>query len=147
MLTRRLGYAAVLFATLATLGSSRTAAASANLGLGADWVQGGNGELNLTLGADTRLARFLSVGGRAGVAFFGDSNNIAVPVDLRLRAHVQRLYFEGLAGPWFMIDGDKLFDFHGAFGFGIETGGLELGLEVGRLRQTTLLGLRLAFRL
>jgi hypothetical protein len=147
MLTRRLRHLIVLSATLAALGFSRPAAASANLALGADWVQHGNGELNLTLGADTRLARFLSVGGRAGVAFFGDSNNIAVPVDLRLRVHADRLYFEGLVGPWIMIDEDKLFEFHGAFGFGIEHGSLDFGVEVGRLHQTTLLGLRLAFRL
>jgi hypothetical protein len=147
MLTRRLRHVLVLLATLATLGSSRPAAASAQLGIGADWVQHGDGELNLTLGADTRLARFLSVGGRAGVAFFGDSNNIAVPIDLRLRVHADRLYFEGLVGPWIMIDDNELFRFHGAFGFGIEHGNLDFGLEVGRLHQTTLLGLRLAFRL
>ncbi len=147
MLPPRLRHLSVLFAALSVLSVSGPAAASANLGLGADWVEGGDGELNLTLGADTRLARFLSLGGRAGVAFFGDSDNIAVPVDLRLRAHVQRIYFEGLVGPWMMIDSDKLLHFHGAFGFGITTGGMDFGVEVGRLRHTTLLGLRLAFRL
>jgi len=137
----------VVAAFVALAGTSRPANASVNLGLGADWIEGGVGELNLTLGADTFLARSLSLGGRAGVAFFDDSHHLGIPVDFRLKLHVQRIYFEGLVGPWLLINDGDLFRFHGAFGFGIESGGLSFGLEVGRLGRATMLGLRLAFRL
>src|SRR5512140_2298869 len=129
-----------LLATLAVLGLARPAAASVDLALGADWIEGGTGELNLTLGAETWLARKLSVGGRAGVAFFENSSNIGIPVDAFLKLHVQRIYFQGLVGPWFMIDSGDLFRFHGAFGFGIESGGIDFGLEVGTLAGSTILG-------
>jgi len=128
-------------------GFARPARASANLGLGADWIKDGHGEFNLTLGADSFLTHGLSIGGRAGVAFFGDGHDMGIPVDFRLRLHVQRIYFEGLVGPWFLVDsGDRLL-FHAAFGFGIESGRVDFGLEVGRLERSTLLGLRLAFRI
>jgi len=136
-----------ILAVVALTGFTRPANASVNLGLGADWIEGGVGELNLTLGVDTFLARNLSLGGRAGVAFFDDSHHLGIPIDLRLKLHVQRVYFEGLVGPWMLIDDGELFRFHGAFGFGIESGSLAFGLEVGRLGRATMLGLRLAFRL
>jgi hypothetical protein len=134
-----------LFATLAALGWARPASARVDLGLGADWIQGGTGEFNLTLGFDTWLARRITVGGRAGAAFFGSSSSIGVPVDARLRVHVQRVYFEGLVGPWFIFDSGDLFHFHGAFGFGLESRNVEFGLELGVLGDSTMLGLRLAF--
>jgi hypothetical protein len=136
-----------LVAIVVLFGFARPANASINLGLGADWIEGGVGEFNLTLGADTFLARQLSIGGRAGVAFFDDSHHLAVPIDFRLKLHVQRIYFEGLVGPWLLIDSGDLFVFHGAFGFGIESGNIAFGLEVGSLDHATILGLRLAFRL
>jgi hypothetical protein len=135
----------VAIVTLA--GFVRPANASVNLGLGADWIEGGVGELNLTLGADTFVARRLSIGGRAGVAFFDDSHHLGIPIDFRLKLHVQRIYFEGLVGPWMLIDSGDLFRVHGAFGFGLESGSLAFGLEVGVLGRAAMLGLRLAFRL
>jgi hypothetical protein len=134
----------VFFSLLAL---ARPAAASANLGLGADWASGGSGELNLTLGSDSFLSRNFSIGGRGGVAFFDHGHNVAVPLDLRLKLHVQQIYFEGLVGPWLVFNSGDLFCFHGAFGFGIESSGIAFGLEVGRLSDTTLVGVRLLFRL
>jgi hypothetical protein len=136
-----------LLAAVAVLGFARPAAAEVDLGVGADWIEGGTGEFNVTLGVETWLARRLTVGGRAGAAFFGDSNNVAVPVDFLLKLHVQRVYFEGLVGPWFMIDSGDLFRFHGAFGFGLETRSVTFGLEVGVLKEATMVGLRLAMRI
>lgn len=136
-----------LLAAVAALGFARPAAAEVDLGVGADWIEGGTGEFNVTLGVETWLARHLTVGGRAGAAFFGDSNNVAVPVDFLLKLHVQRVYFEGLVGPWFMIDAGDLFRFHGAFGFGLETRSVMFGLEVGVLKDATMVGLRLAMRI
>ena len=132
---------------VAVLGLGRPADAGVNLGLGADWIEGGVDEFNLTLGADTFIANHLSLGGRAGVAFFDSAHHLGVPIDLRLKLHVQRIYFEGLVGPWLVFDSDDRFHFHGAFGFGIEFGSLALGLEVGELSHATMIGLRLLFRL
>ncbi len=129
------------------VGFVQPANASVNLGLGADWIEGGVGELNLTLGADAFVARRLLIGGRAGVAFFDDSHHLGIPIDFRLKLHVQRIYFEGLVGPWMLIDSGDLFRVHGAFGFGLESGSLAFGIEVGVLGRATMLGLRLAFRL
>lgn len=136
-----------LFATLAVLAFARPAEAAVNLGLGADWIEGGTGEFNLTLGADTWLARRISIGGRAGVAFFESSENIGIPVDFRLTLHLRRIYFEGLVGPWFLLDSGDLVQVHGAFGFGLESRGVDFGLEVGRLGDATILGLRVAFKI
>ena len=136
-----------LAAALAFLGHARPAGASVELGLGADWVEGGSGELNLTLAADTWIARHVTLGGRFGVAFFGSSSDLAVPVDARLRLHLQRIYFEGLVGPWFHLGGGDLLRVHGALGFGLEVRRLNVGLEVGVVGSATLLGLRLGLPL
>jgi hypothetical protein len=136
-----------LLATLVVLGFARPAAAEVDLGVGADWIEGGTGEFNVTLGVETWLARHLTVGGRAGAAFFGDSSTVGVPVDFLLKLHAQRVYFEGLVGPWFLIDSEDLFRFHGAFGFGLESRDVTFGLEVGVLKDATMVGLRLALRL
>jgi hypothetical protein len=144
MLTRSL-LSLVLVA--AWLGVARPAQASVNIGLGADWIEGGGNDFNLTLGADSLLLRSLSLGGRAGVAFFDDAHHVGVPIDLRLKLHVQRIYFEGLVGPWILFDAADHVHLHGAFGFGLEAGALSVGLEVGKLSRATLIGVRLAFRL
>jgi hypothetical protein len=143
----RIHYCLAVLVVLTLAAYARPAAASANLALGADWVEGGTGEFNITLGADSFLARNLSIGGRGGVAFFDRGHTVAVPVDFRLKLHVQRIYFEGLVGPWFWFDSGDLLSLHGAFGFGIESGGIAFGLEVGRVAEATLVGLRLLFRL
>jgi hypothetical protein len=134
-------------ALVALLGATCPAQASVNLGLGADWIEGDSNDFNLTLGADSMLARHLSLGGRAGVAFFDDAHHVGIPIDIRLKLHVQRIYFEGLVGPWILIHAGDRFHLHGAFGFGIEAGSLTFGLEVGALSRATMVGLRLTFRL
>ena len=134
-------------ALLALLALPRPAAASVALGLGADWIEGNHGGLNLTLNVDNHLARYLSVGGRAGAAFFEHDSRIVVPLDLRLGLHIQRVYFEGLVGPWMQFDSDDHFHFHVAFGFGLESRSLAGGLEVGRLDHAAMVGLRLALKL
>lgn len=142
----RARHALALAATLALLGFARPASASTvDLGLGADWIQGGTGEFNLTLGVDTWLARHISLGGRFGAAFFGGTDQLGVPVDARLRIHLQRVYFEGLIGPWFLFNSGDLLRFHGALGFGLHTRSVELGLELGVLKDLTMVGLRIAF--
>jgi hypothetical protein len=137
----------LLALSLLLLSAPRPAAASVQLGLGADWIRGGNSDFNLTLGLDSYLARYLSVGGRAGVAFFEDGDTVAVPIDFKLGLHIERIYFEGLVGPWMLFDSDNLFHVHLAFGFGFESRSLSGGLEVGRIEHATMVGLKVAIKL
>jgi hypothetical protein len=141
----RARHALALAATLAVLGFARPAAASAEFGLGADWIRGGTGEFNLTIGVDTWLTRHVTVGGRFGAAFFDGSGSMGVPIDGRLRVHIERVYLEAMVGPWFIFDSGELFHFHGAFGFGLEARHVNFGLELGVLGDATMLGLRVAF--
>lgn len=134
-------------ALLALLSLARPAAASVNLGVGADWVEGDTSDFNLTLGVDSYLTRFFSIGGRAGAAFFEHDDRVFVPVDLKLGLHIQSVYFEGMVGPWMQFEDGDLFHVHAAFGFGLESRSLAGGLEVGRLEHASMVGLRVAFRL
>jgi hypothetical protein len=123
-----------------------SARASTALGIGADyWVDQG-GAFELTLAADTHLARRLTLGGRFGVMMATGPNNVGAPIDLRLRLRVQRVYVEGLAGPWIIFRPDPL-RAHAAFGFGLAASEVQLGLEVGWLDPGPLIGLRLGFPL
>ena len=125
---------------------SRPAAASVALGLGADYlVDPSQGAFQLTLAADAPLARHVSVGARFGAMLVSGPSRLGVPIDARLRIHVQRVYFEGLVGPWIITKEDPAVRFHGAVGFGVLSRGLQLGLEVGYLDPSTMIGVRLAF--
>lgn len=134
-------------AALAAALLARPAEASVQLGLGADyWFDPELGALQLTLAADTPLARRATIGGRFGVVVTSGPNEVGVPIDLRLRIRGRRLYFDGLVGPWIFFDGDAL-RIHAALGFGILSGSMSFGLEVGWLDPTATAGVRLAFRL
>lgn len=127
---------------------SRPAEATVRLGLGADyWFDPEVGSLQLTLSADTPLAKRTTIGGRFGVVVTSGADDVAVPIDLQLRIRGRRLYFEGLVGPWIFFEGDAL-RIHAALGFGLLTrGGMSFGLEVGWVDPTAIAGVRLAFRL
>ena len=123
------------------------AAASVELGLGADyWVDPRGGAFQLTLAVETPLARALTIGGRFGALVLTSPNQFGVPVDLRLRVRVQRVYFDGLVGPWCLFGERNPVRAHVAFGFGLLAAGITFGLEVGWLDPSTLLGIRLGFR-
>jgi hypothetical protein len=136
-----------------------TANADVRLGLGADyWADYWNdywegpryGFLNVTLAVDGPIARNLHVGGRFGGLMTGSPNVLGVPIDLLLRANLGggRVYFEGLLGPWLLLyRGDSWMRFHGAFGFGLQSGALVFGFEVGWLDPAPHAGLRLGFRI
>jgi hypothetical protein len=116
------------------------------LGLGADWLADPErGALQLTLAVETPIARHVTVGGRVGAGLVSDPGRFAVPLDLRLRARLGRVYLDGLAGPWIVVgDGDAL-RLHAAAGFGLLGGGASFGLEVGYLDPGPMIGVRLAF--
>ncbi|MDF1565159.1 MAG: hypothetical protein P1V51_19130 [Deltaproteobacteria bacterium] len=129
-------------------GLARPAAAEVRLGLGADWVvEEAAGIFELTLAVDTPVARKLTVGGRFGVALLAPGVGLGVPIDLNLRVKFgrSRVYLEGLIGPWIFFDGGDTLRFHGAIGFGLRKKAFEIGLEVGVLNRSPLLGLRLAW--
>ncbi len=124
------------------------AAASVELGLGADyWVTPEDGAFQLTLAVDTPLAKALTIGGRFGAMVLTSPNEFGVPVDLRLRVKLHRIYIDGLVGPWFLFGETNPVRAHVAFGFGLLASGLTFGLEVGWLDPSTLIGLRLGFRI
>ena len=132
----------------AARGSAPQSSSNVALGLGADYlVDPSSGELQLTLAADTQLVRHATIGVRFGAAFLNDPNRFGVPVDARLRISGSRLYAEGLVGPWLVFDSGDTVRMHAAFGFGLLTKSLSFGVEVGWLDPTSMIGLRLAFRI
>src|SRR5512138_1655791 len=133
-------------ATLAALAAARPAEASTALGLGADWlVDPDQGELQLTLAAETRLMRHVTLGVRIGANYYGESHDFGVPIDGRLRIRTSGLYIDGLVGPWLVFDDGDTVRLHAAIGFGILTRSLSFGLEVGYVEDTSMVGVRVAF--
>ncbi len=134
--------------TLAALAAARPAAASTSLGIGADYlVDPDSGELQLTLAADTHLARHATLGVRFGAMYLSDPGRFGVPIDGRLRIRGSGLYAEGLVGPWLVFDSGDTVRLHAAFGFGILTRSLSFGVEVGWMDPTSMVGVRVAFPL
>ncbi len=137
---------AVAAVSLAVLAWARPARASAELGLGGDYLfDPHQGEFQLTLGVDGRLARHVTVGARVGAALLTDPGRLGIPIDARIRFHAQRVYFEAMAGPWIVFDEASNVRFHGAVGFGILQRSVSIGLEVGYLNPTAMVGIRLIF--
>ncbi len=143
-----LARAVLAAATLAALAAARPAAAATSLGLGADYlVDPQSGELQLTLAADTRLVRHATLGVRFGARWLSDPGRFGVPIDGRLRSRGDRLYAEGLVGPWLVFDSGDTVRLHAAFGFGLLTKSFTFGVEVGWMDPTSIVGVRLAFPL
>jgi hypothetical protein len=141
----RLAVAAVATALLA---SARPAAADNTVGLGADWFTlPQDGSAMVTLATDTVLAGHLRGGGRIGFLLGTGDLGPTVPIDGRLRYLVNRLYVDGLLGPWILFENGGSVRLHGAIGFGIARRGFELGLEVGYADPSAMVGVRLAWRI
>jgi hypothetical protein len=124
------------------------AASPVSLRLGGDYLlDGGPGIFSLALGVESFLGRRVSVGGRFGGLLTTSPTSGGVPLDVMLRLRLNRVYLEGLGGPWIFFSGDAL-RAHAAFGFGLLTRDVEFGAEVGFLSPSrTQLGLRVAFRI
>ncbi len=138
------------FALAGAIGWARPAAASSQveLGLGADWLASPReGAFQLTLAGDNWVGQHLSWGGRIGLLVLTDPSRFGVPIDFRLRGHFGRIYVEGLVGPWFLPRDNDALHFHGGIGFGLVTNHVRVGLEVGYLDPTSMVGLRFAFPL
>ena len=135
-------------AIAAALAWARPADASAAIGLGADYLLDPEiGEFQLTLAVAKPLARHLSVGARFGAMLLSEPTRVGVPIDVKLRIRMDRLYVEGLVGPWIVFDDDDALKLHAGVGFGLLTDGMSLGLAVGYLDPTAMVGVRLAFPL
>lgn len=121
-------------------------AANVRLGLGADYQVARRGLLELTLTVDGAVARYVRVGGRFGALATTGGPVFGVPLDLAVRAELasRRVYLEGLVGPWILFD-DRILHLHAGIGFGLQSGGLSFGIEVGWLDPSPMVGLRLAF--
>lgn len=134
------------FLGVAMLVGTQAWSAPVRLGLGADdWIDE-TGEFNLTLALGANLTRALSVGARFGALITSSPTKGGVPLDLDIRLAPRRtpIYAELLAGPWFLFENDPVHA-HVAFGFGLRSRVVELGLEVGYLDPKPIIGLRVAF--
>lgn len=137
---------AFLTAAVALLFAARPASAGLTFGLGADYLTDPSAaSIALLLTADTRVARGLTLGGRIGALVATDDIGPGVPIDVRLRLRVDRLYVDGLVGPWVFFDEGDSVRLHAAIGFGIVRRGMQLGLEVGWVDPTAMLGVRVAW--
>lgn len=126
---------------------SSSEAASVRLGLGADYWFDEGAAFQLNLGVETHLAGPLHLGGRFGVSLLPKLDALGIPIDLTLRADLTRqFYLEGLVGPWIVIDSGETLRAHAAFGFGIRSGALTFGLEVGYASPEPIVGVRLGYR-
>jgi hypothetical protein len=146
----RVRFAILAAAAAAALAWCRPAEAGVALGLGADyWVDPEVGAFQATLALDTPLAKRVTVAARFGVAVTSGPNDVAVPIDLRLRMWTRsRLYFDALVGPWLYFGGGDWLRAHVGVGFGLlSKGGMSLGLEAGWLDPSAIVGIRLGFRL
>ncbi len=133
-------------AALVLLAAARPASASTALGLGADWlVDPNSGALQLTLAADTPIIRHVTIGARFGALWLTGPDHLGATIDGRLRIRGRRVYADVLAGPWLVFEGSDHVRMHAAFGFGVLSGPVSFGLEVGWLDPTSMIGLRVAF--
>jgi hypothetical protein len=143
MRVRTVVLAAVAAVVLVAAAPARAGTA---LGLGADVLTEPEvGAFQLTLAVESRLARHLSLGGRFGALLATGPTRLGVPLDLRLRARLGRVYLDGLVGQWLVFDDGDVLRFHAGVGFGLLTRSFSFGLEVGWLDPTPMIGVRLAF--
>jgi hypothetical protein len=138
----------LFLSTAAALALSRPSFADTRLGLGADYLTDNRGIFELTLSADTPLARSIAVGGRVGAMLVSGAPVVGAPIDAFLRLYLGRVYVDGLVGPWLFFSGPDSVRLHGGLGFGLLTRRMSFGMEVGGLSAGgALIGVRLAFRI
>jgi hypothetical protein len=137
-----------LFAVGLFLAPTTSEAAAVRVGLGADYWIDESAAFNFTLGVEGRIAGPLSVGARFGAALITDGNDVGIPLDIILRANLarNRVYIEGMAGPWIVFGRGDEFRAHAAFGFGIQGQAASIGIEVGYLDPSPIIGLRLGYK-
>ncbi len=135
------------FAGALLLSARPARALGAEAGLGADYLFDDEaGDFMGFIALDTSLVPRLTLGARFGMVLESDPSRFGIPLDARLRLRIRRLYLEGLAGGWLFFKGDDNFRFHAAGGAGLTIArAVRMGLEVGYLDPSAMVGLRLAF--
>jgi hypothetical protein len=120
-----------------------------SLRLGADaLLNGGPGVFSLGLGLESALGRRVSVGARFGGLITTSPTTGGIPLDVFLRVRVNRIYVEGVGGPWIFFSNGDTVRGHVAGGLGFLMHDWEFGAEVGYLSpDRTQLGLRIGVRL
>ena len=135
-----------LLSAILLVSSPLAAAPSLRLGFGADYWFDRAGQFSATLGVLGRLTREVAAGVRVGALINTSPTTAGIPIDLPLRVSLSHLYLEGTAGPWILFT-DSPVRAHAAFGFGLQSGSISFGLELGWLDPAALLGARLGIRL
>jgi len=120
-----------------------------SLRLGADaLLNGGPGVFSLGLGLESGLGKRVSVGARFGGLITTSPTTGGIPLDVFLRVRVNRVYVEGVGGPWIFFSNGDTVRGHVAGGLGLLMHDWEFGAEVGFLSpDRTQLGLRIGVRL
>jgi hypothetical protein len=122
-------------------------ATSLRLGLGAHYWLSMAGLFDFNLAIEAPIARSLSVGGRFGAGITASPTDVVIPLDLLFDVHLSRLYLEIAAGPWIFVDSGSAVRAHFSFGFGLDTGSITFGPEIGYLDPRGIIGVRLGFRI
>ena len=136
----------VIAFALVTLEAKPAEAVTLRLGLAANyWLTAKEGVFNIDVAVTVPVASFLSVGGRFGGALITGEPTFAVPVDLLVHIPIERLYIEGMGGPWIFFKGDVV-RAHVAVGFGLAAGPVTFGIEVGYLDPWGIVGARFGYR-
>jgi hypothetical protein len=135
------------FVLAVLLRAAPAVAMGSEFGLGADYVADDNAGAFLgTVALDTALARHTTLGARFGLALESGPSRLALPLDARLRFRIRRIYLEGLAGAWIFFKGNDKLRFHAAAGGGLVLNrSVRLGLELGYLDPSSMIGARVAF--
>ncbi len=120
-----------------------------SLRLGADaLLTGGPGVFSLGLGLESGLGKRVSIGARFGGLITPSPPTGGIPLDVFLRVRVNRVYVEGVGGPWIFFSNGDTVRGHVAGGIGLLMHDWEFGAEVGYLSpDRTQLGLRIGVRL
>ena len=138
----------LFLATAASLALPCPCSADTRLGFGADYLTDNHGIFQLTLSADTPLARSIAVGARVGAMLVSGGPVVGAPLDAFMRFYLGRVYVDGLVGPWIFFSGPGSVRLHGGLGFGLLARRMSFGMEVGGLSAGgALIGARLAFRI
>jgi len=135
-----------LLSVILLVSSPLAAAPSLRLNFGADYWFDRAGQFSATLGVLGRLTREVAAGVRVGALINTQPATAGIPIDLDLRVALSQFYLEGTAGPWILFT-DSPVRAHAAFGFGLQSGSISFGLELGWLDPAALLGARLGIRL
>jgi hypothetical protein len=130
---------------LAALAWARPASAETSMGVGTDLLlDPRRGAVQVTMAADIPVLRHFTVGGRGGLILEAPPASVALPLDLRLRAHLGRWYVDALGGPWFGFRQGNALRLHAGLGFGLVIRDFTFGLELGWLDRSAMAGVRLA---